>query len=426
MQLLDRLRAPAGPTWSVLDIETTGLYFRTDRIVEIAVLQLDRDGRELSSWTSLLNPERDVGASFLHGLRARDVVSAPTFALVADEVLSRLAGTVVVGHNPRFDVTFVHAECARAGVPWAAPEALCTMAVGSSLGMFASRRLEECCRELGVVLDERHTALEDARAVAQILAKLLPPHRYVVPQPAPRWPRPPNSVAVRLRTDPPPPRTASALGSLASRVGVPAGLHISEDAALAYMALLDRVLEDRHLSTEEVGALGELAADWGISAEAANRLHLGYLNALWRMARADGVVTDPERNDIEIVAELLGVPLAPVDDAVDAVGRVRTEPMPQPARRTSQRSAEEFRDKSVCFTGDSVCTIDGYPLSRTDQERMAAAAGMVVKSGVSSKLDVLVLADADSQSGKARKAAELGVRMVAEPVFWRMLGVAID
>jgi NAD-dependent DNA ligase len=57
---------------------------------------------------------------------------------------------------------------------------------------------------------------------------------------------------------------------------------------------------------------------------------------------------------------------------------------------------------------------------------MAAAAGLVIRSGVSSKVDILVLADPDSQSAKARKAAELGIRRIAEPVFWRMLGVGID
>ena len=53
---------------------------------------------------------------------------------------------------------------------------------------------------------------------------------------------------------------------------------------------------------------------------------------------------------------------------------------------------------------------------RDDQAFLAASAGLRVKSNVSGRLDVLVLADAESQSGKAREAAELGVRRMAEPV----------
>lgn len=82
--------------------------------------------------------------------------------------------------------------------------------------------------------------------------------------------------------------------------------------------------------------------------------------------------------------------------------------------------------KSVCFTGESVCTIDGALLDRDEQEGLAVKAGMVVKAGVSRKLDVLVLVEPDSKSGKARKADELGIRKMAEPVFWRALGVKID
>jgi NAD-dependent DNA ligase len=44
---------------------------------------------------------------------------------------------------------------------------------------------------------------------------------------------------------------------------------------------------------------------------------------------------------------------------------------------------------------------------------------MLVRPGVSGKLDILVLAHPASRSGKAKKADELGVRKMAEPVFWR-------
>jgi DNA polymerase III subunit epsilon len=41
-------------------------------------------------------------------------------------------------------------------------------------------------------------------------------------------------------------------------------------------------------------------------------------------------------------------------------------------------------------------------------------------------LDLLVVADPDSMSGKAKKAREYGIRIVAEPVFWSMMGVNVD
>ncbi len=81
---------------------------------------------------------------------------------------------------------------------------------------------------------------------------------------------------------------------------------------------------------------------------------------------------------------------------------------------------------SVCFTGGSVCSIRGVRLSRDDQERLARRAGLDVRQSVSARLDILILANPDSRSTKAERAAQLGVRRIAEPAFWRMAGVHVD
>jgi DNA polymerase-3 subunit epsilon len=51
---------------------------------------------------------------------------------------------------------------------------------------------------------------------------------------------------------------------------------------------------------------------------------------------------------------------------------------------------------------------------------------MIVQNGVTKALDYLVCADPDSMSGKAKKARQYGIRILAEPVFWRMVGVSVD
>jgi DNA polymerase-3 subunit epsilon len=89
-------------------------------------------------------------------------------------------------------------------------------------------------------------------------------------------------------------------------------------------------------------------------------------------------------------------------------------------------TANSLQGKSVCFTGQMQATINGSPVTRDLAETLAAQVGLTVVSGVTRKLDLLVLADPASQSGKARKAREYGTRLLAEAVFWRMAGVAID
>jgi DNA polymerase-3 subunit epsilon len=59
-------------------------------------------------------------------------------------------------------------------------------------------------------------------------------------------------------------------------------------------------------------------------------------------------------------------------------------------------------------------------------EQLAVKKGLRVLPSVTKKLDLLVVADPNTQSGKAKKARQYGIRIVHEPVFWRALGVPID
>jgi DNA polymerase III epsilon subunit-like protein len=102
--------------FAVLDVETTGFAAkRADRIVEIAVLRLSADGAPQDEYVTLVNPGRDLGPTGVHGLSGRDVLDAPRFSDIVGDVLSRLDGAVIVGHNVRFDTSFLVSECDRAG-----------------------------------------------------------------------------------------------------------------------------------------------------------------------------------------------------------------------------------------------------------------------------------------------------------------------
>lgn len=52
-----------------MDVETTGVY-NTDRIVEIAILTLDCDGAVTDEFETLMQPMRDVGTTWIHGIEA--------------------------------------------------------------------------------------------------------------------------------------------------------------------------------------------------------------------------------------------------------------------------------------------------------------------------------------------------------------------
>jgi DNA polymerase-3 subunit epsilon len=68
----------------------------------------------------------------------------------------------------------------------------------------------------------------------------------------------------------------------------------------------------------------------------------------------------------------------------------------------------------------------GQIISREIAEQFAAKKGLRVMTSVTKKLDLLVVADPNTQSGKAKKARQYGTRIVHEPVFWRSLGISVE
>jgi DNA polymerase-3 subunit epsilon len=51
---------------------------------------------------------------------------------------------------------------------------------------------------------------------------------------------------------------------------------------------------------------------------------------------------------------------------------------------------------------------------------------MVPTKGVTQNLDLLVVADPETNSGKARKARDYGTRVIAETSFWPMIGIEVE
>lgn len=388
------------------------------RVVEIAIVTLGPNGQRQADWTTLVNPERDVGPTHVHGIRATDVAQAPRFTDIAGEVIAQIAGRVLVAHNLRFDLVFLASELERVGADLGVADGICTLGLASRFGIVGQRNLPACCAAFGIELENHHSALADAVATAQLLRaymRLAASPRQVVSgsavRPAP-WPAfPPSPPLLRRGTQPAP---RSTLAQFVSSLPPGPELNVVDvEAAIEYLALLDRILEDRTLTAEEVDSLSRLAASWGLDQKDLNAMHWAYTEGLRRAAWADGRLTDDERADLLRVGQLLALDPAVATAATSGLDAYR--PRSRPMTGTT-----------VCFTGASVCSVSGRTLSRADQMRLAAEAGATVVDTLTKKVDLLVLADPASLSGKARKAAEYGVRRVAESVFWRMAGIAID
>ncbi|MGY1620505.1 exonuclease domain-containing protein [Geodermatophilus sp. SYSU D00691] len=424
-------------TVAVIDVETTGLSPRTDRVVELGVVLLDDRGEVEAEFETLLDPGRDVGPTHLHGIRAADVVEAPTFADVAPYLRSLLDGRVVVAHNALFDLRFLARELGRAGLPVELPPTLCTMRLAPLFFGPGTRSLQALCDFVDIPLEHGHAALHDARATAELMLHMLSSHlgdgslagagvrvqfeddgsyrgfealdaswtelvglagtpgEPVAPCPA--LPRDAATAATRQRD-----------GYLGGLVAALPALEDAPPSMAPYLTVLDQVLEDRLVSVPEGETLMALAAELGCGRDHVLTAHRLYLDALATAAYADGIVTPEERADLERVATLLGLGSRDVALAMTIV-------------RSGAKVSLPRRDNAFLPPGTKIVFTGAMRRTRDDLEQAARDAGLVPTSSVSKQTGVLVCADPHSQSGKASKARALGIRVISEAVFWESL-----
>jgi DNA polymerase-3 subunit epsilon len=103
---------------AVLDLETTGLKTDLDRIVEIAIVKVDPDGKT-TQYVRKINPQIPIPpeATAVHGIRDEHVKNEPAFKAVAQDIFNFLQGCDLAGFNlSSYDLRMLQREFERAGV----------------------------------------------------------------------------------------------------------------------------------------------------------------------------------------------------------------------------------------------------------------------------------------------------------------------
>lgn len=161
-------------TYCVVDIEATGGNHKNGRIIEVGIVKVV-EGNMTDELSILINPEQamDAYVSKLTGITDQDLVGAPLFKEVAEEIRAFLGDSIFVAHNATFDYAYLRTELRNAGIEYASDQ-LCT--VDLSRKVFPdeeSHSLGKICRSLGLEVTNRHRALGDAISAAKLLQRLL-------------------------------------------------------------------------------------------------------------------------------------------------------------------------------------------------------------------------------------------------------------
>jgi len=162
-----------GP-FAIIDLETSGFNPPGSKILEIAILRIDRNGNELDRFETLINPEdENVGRTDIHGIELSMLHGAPTFDEASGRILELIQDSIIVAHNARFEENFLAHELNEAGHDLNLIPALDTLWLARNTIELPNYKLDTVVTGFNERIIDAHTALGDVVAVSKILPEML-------------------------------------------------------------------------------------------------------------------------------------------------------------------------------------------------------------------------------------------------------------
>jgi DNA polymerase III epsilon subunit family exonuclease len=164
-----------------VDVETTGASAEWgDRVIEVGMVRVE-GGRRVAEYQQLIDPQRRIGPGIvaLTGISSEMVAGQPRFEEQLPKLLELLSGAIVLGHNVRFDLSFLSGEFRRCGrnisddlgpVP-----VMDTVRIARRRFGRGGNGLQNLSRRLGIEPVTAHRALADAQTTALVFDKLMEP-----------------------------------------------------------------------------------------------------------------------------------------------------------------------------------------------------------------------------------------------------------
>ncbi|WP_226579263.1 ATP-dependent DNA helicase DinG [Halobacillus litoralis] len=164
-------------TFAIVDLETTGnAASKGDRIIEIGIVIMKEDGEVIKEFSSLVYPEREIPPfiTSLTGIKEDDVMNAPLFTEIVEDIYPLFRQAYIVAHNIEFDLGFLNDELTRCGYqPLHNPIIDTVEFARIMLPTSPTFKLGQLAERLDMGHDRPHRALSDAQVTADLLRYLL-------------------------------------------------------------------------------------------------------------------------------------------------------------------------------------------------------------------------------------------------------------
>ena len=162
----------------ILDTETTGLSFNSDKIIEIACVELENQIPTKNVFHTFVNPEMDIsdGAYQTHGITREFLRDKPVFKDVAKEFLAFIKDSKLVIHNADFDMAFLNKALQDIDLePITKDRVVDTLSLARQKFPGAQASLDALCKRFKIDTSkrEKHSALVDCNLLTEIYIELL-------------------------------------------------------------------------------------------------------------------------------------------------------------------------------------------------------------------------------------------------------------
>lgn len=162
----------------VLDLETTGLDVRSDRVLQLGVVTIPKAGKDPQTLIEqLINPGVSIplASTEIHHIKDSDVAGEPVFSDIANALCKVIKNKVIIGQHIAFDLAILKREFARNNLVWHEPVSLdVSLLVGALQPALFDVSMESICTFLGVNITDRHTAVGDCLAAMYCWQKVIP------------------------------------------------------------------------------------------------------------------------------------------------------------------------------------------------------------------------------------------------------------
>lgn len=158
----------------VFDIETTGLDKNKNNITEIGAVKVV-NGEITDKWSTFVNPCQPIPEKIvdLTGINDKMVADAPKIGEILPDFFEFCRDCVLVAHNAAFDTGFIKKAAQENNLPYDFCVLDTLMLARCMYPELSNFRLDTLTKHLGVILDNHHRAVDDAKATADIFVKMI-------------------------------------------------------------------------------------------------------------------------------------------------------------------------------------------------------------------------------------------------------------